>query len=406
MTTTTPASGDATGLPVIPAPRAAHCPLQPPPEFAEWRTSTGLRRALWQGQPTWVVSRYHDIRAALVDARLSAKTIPESLNPSSADNNTPVIFPRIDDPEHNRLRRMMTRDFTVKRAKEMAPQIQQLVDSFLDKMIQRGAPADLVREFALPVPSLVISLLLGVPYDDHEFFQHHSTVGLDTRSSEQQKAAAIGALFGYLWELLARKEREPGDDLLSRLITDHVATGQLSRETAAMNGLILLQAGHETTASMIALGTLALLQHPNAPTRLRQTDDPGLIANIVEELLRYLTIVHSLVDRVALEDLTIGGQLVRVGDGVLMNLPAGNWDPQYVDTPDAFDVDRETRGHLAFGYGVHQCIGQNLARVELQIALATLAPRLPELRLAVPPDDLRFMNEQGIYGIRELPVAW
>jgi cytochrome P450 len=142
MTTTTPASGDATGLPVIPAPRAAHCPLRPPPEFADWRESTGLRRALWQGQPTWVVSRYHDIRAALVDPRLSAKTIPESLNPSSADNNTPVIFPRIDDPEHHRLRRMMTRDFTVRRAKEMAPQIQELVDGFLDKMIQRRAPAD------------------------------------------------------------------------------------------------------------------------------------------------------------------------------------------------------------------------------------------------------------------------
>ena len=145
----------------------------------------------------------------------------------------------------------------------MRPQIQELVDGILDEMIDKGPPADLVRDFALPVPSLVISLLLGVPYEDHEFFQHHSTVGLDSRSSDEQKLGAIMALFGYILELVARKQREPGDDLISRLVTDYVATGELSRETAGMNGVILLQAGHETTASMIALGTLALLQHPD-----------------------------------------------------------------------------------------------------------------------------------------------
>jgi cytochrome P450 len=213
-------------------------------------------------------------------------------------------------------------------------------------------------------------------------------------------------MFNYMFELVARKEREPGDDLISRLITDYVATGQLSRETAAMNGVILLQAGHETAASMIALGTLALLQRPDDLARLRRTEDPTLIANMVEELMRYLTIVHSQVDRVALEDLTIRGQLVRAGDVVLMNLPAGNWDASFVDNPNTLDIDRNTRGHLGFGYGVHQCVGQNLARVELQIALATLARRLPGLRLAVPPEELRFQNEQEIYGIDELPVAW
>ena len=173
-----------------------------------------------------------------------------------------------------------------------------------------------------------------------------------------------------------------------------------------MNGVILLQAGHETTASMIALGTLALLQHPDELARLRQTDDQAVIANIVEELMRYLTIVHSQVDRVAIDDLTLGGQLIRAGDAVLMNLPAGNWDDAFVDNPDTFDIDRNTRGHLAFGFGVHQCIGQNLARAELQIALATLARRLPGLRLAVPAEELRFQYQQEIYGIDELPVTW
>jgi cytochrome P450 len=393
-------------LPFIPLPRVPRCPLAPPAEFAEWRNSAGLQLASWHGRPTWVISRYEDIRAALVDPRLSADTIPDELKATGPDNDMPQIFPRIDDPEHNRLRRMMTRDFTFRRAEAARPQIQQLVDGFLDDMIASGPPADLVRDFALPVPSLVISLLLGVPYEDHEFFQENSTLGLDSNSTDEQKAAAIGEIFGYVYELVARKEREPGDDMISRLVTDYVATGELSRETAAMNAVIMLQAGHETTASMISLGTLALLQHPEQLARLRDTDDPAVVASVVEELMRYLSIVHSLVERVAIEDLTIAGQLIRTGDYVLMNLPAGNWDNAFVEHPESFDVGRNPRGHLGFGYGVHQCIGQNLARAELQIALSTLVRRLPGLRLAVPEQDLRFQNEQEIYGIEELPVTW
>jgi cytochrome P450 len=392
-------------LPVIPAPRKVGCPLEPPVEFAQWRDGQGLQLAQWRGNQTWVVSRYHDIKAALVDARLSADTIPDTMKTSPSDD-MPVIFPRIDDPEHNRLRRMMTRDFTFRRSESMRPQIQELVDGFIDEMVAKGPPADLVRDFALPVPSLVISLLLGVPYDDHEFFQKNSTTGLDSRSTDEERVVAIGSMLTYMFDLVAKKEREPGDDLISRLVTDYVATGQLSRETAAMNGMILLQAGHETTASMIALGILALLQHPEQMARLRQTDDPAVVANVVEELMRYLSIVHSLVERRALEDLTLGGQLIRKGEVVLMNLPAGNWDSAFVDGPEVLDIDRAARGHLGFGFGVHQCIGQNLARAELQIALSTLVRRLPRMRLAVPVEELCFQNEQEIYGIGELPVAW
>jgi cytochrome P450 len=401
-----PTSSATDDLPFIPLPRSPGCPLAPPTEFAEWRESEGLQLASWHGRPTWIISRYDDIKAALVDPRLSADTIPDELKATSSDNKVPQIFPRIDDPEHNRLRRMMTRDFTFRRADAMRPQIQELVDGFLDDMIATGPPADLVRDFALPVPSLVISLLLGVPYEDHEFFQRQSTAGLDSRSTNEEKAVAIGEIFGYVFELVGRKEREPGDDLISRLITDHVATGALSRETAAMNAVIMLQAGHETTASMISLGTLALLQHPEQLARLRETDDPAVVANLVEELMRYLSIVHSLVERVAVEDLTIAGQRIHAGDFLLMNLPAGNWDTAFVERPDTLDIDRSARGHLGFGFGVHQCIGQNLARAELQIALATLARRLPGLRLAVPLEELRFQNEQEIYGISALPVTW
>jgi cytochrome P450 len=404
MTTTSAADGSA--LPSVPLPRDARCPLRPPAEFGEWRDADGLQLALWRHEPTWVISRYADIRAALTDPRLSAETLPEVLRAKPTDDDVPVVFARIDDPEHNRLRRMMTRDFTFRRAEAMRPQIQTLVDGFLDDMIDKGPPADLVRDFALPVPSLVISLLLGVPYEDHEFFQQHSTKGLDSRSTDDEKMAAIGAMFDYMWKLAELKEREPGDDLMSRLITDYVATGELNRATAVMNCVIMLQAGHETTAGMISLGTVALLQNPAQLARLQNSADPAQIANAVEELMRYLSIVHSQVDRVALEDLTINGQLIRAGDHVLMNLPAGNWDAAFVEDPDTLDIDRSARGHLAFGFGVHQCIGQNLARVELQVALTTLFRRLPELQLAVPEEELSFADEQEIYTIHELPVTW
>ncbi|WP_414688649.1 cytochrome P450, partial [Mycobacterium sp.] len=398
MTSTTSDSRPETDLPVIPAPRAARCPLHPPPEFAEWRNEPGLQRAMWNGQQVWSVSRYQDIRAALVDPRLSADTLPDLFD-SSSDNEKPVIFARTDDPEHHRLRRMMTSQFTFRRTEAMRPQIQKLVDHYLDKMIDEGPPADIVRDFALPVPSLVIALLLGVPPEDLELFQHNSTAGLDVNSTDEQRAQGFIEMYVYIQELVARKEREPGDDLISRLITDYVATGQLDYNTVAVNGVIMMLAGHETTANMIGLGTVALLEHRSVFERLGQTDDATVIAQAVEELMRYLTIVHAQVDRIAIEDLILGGQQIRAGERLLMNLPAGNWDPEFVDSPDALDVGRNVRGHLAFGYGAHQCIGANLARVEMQVAFATLARRLPGLQLAVPPDDLQF-KEADIYGMK------
>lgn len=401
---TSDSSSDA-HLPVLPVPRAPRCPLAPPPEFVDWREQPGLRRAVFQGNPVWVVSRYRDIRAALVDPRLSAKTIPDSIMPTDAENKVPVMFARTDDPEHHRLRRMMTSNFTFRRCESMRPRIQEMVDHYLGQMIDNGAPADLVREFALPVPSMVIALLLGVPPEDLELFQHSTTAGLDQKSTDAEKGQAFGAMYAYIEELVERKAREPGDDLISRLVTEYVATGQLDHATTSMNCVIMMQAGHETTANMISLGTVALLEHPDVYQRLGQTDDPAAIANVVEELMRYLSIVHSQVDRVATEDLVIGGQLIRAGEFVIMSLLAGNWDAEFVDNPESFDPDRNARGHLGFGYGVHQCIGANLARVEMQVAFATLARRLPGLKVAVAREQLRF-KDAHIYGMKELPVSW
>jgi cytochrome P450 len=397
-----PMTSTTSDLPVIPARREARCPLAPPNEFAGWRKESGLKRAMWNGQQVWSVSRYQDIRAALVDPRLSAETLPDLFGDSS---DVPVVFARIDDPEHHRLRRMMTSQFTFRRTEAMRPQIQELVDGYLDAMIDRGPPADIVRDFGLPVPSMVIALLLGVPPEDLELFQHNTSAGLDVKSTDDERAKAFLEMYAYIQELVARKQRDPGDDLISRLITDYVATGQLDYNTVAVNSVIMMQAGHETTANMISLGTVALLENPEIFERLGQTDDAALIANAIEELLRYLSIVHAQVDRIATEDLVLGGQQIRAGDRLLMNLPAGNWDSEFVDSPETLDIARNARGHVAFGYGTHQCIGANLARVEMQVAFATLARRLPGLRLAVPRDELKF-KDADIYGMKELPVTW
>jgi cytochrome P450 len=390
-------------LPVIPLPRDARCPLHPPAEFDAWRDA-GLQQAMWHGQLFWVVNRYSDIRASLTDPRVSAGF--SSFEQQIQDNaDIPLVFARMDDPEHNRLRRMMTSDFTARRVTEMRPHIQELVDGFLQTMVEKGAPADLVRDLALPVPSMVICRLLGVPYADHEFFEVNSAKSLDMSIPEEDRVAGSAVVYEYISELLRRKHNEPGDDLITRLAA-RVEEGEMSHATAAMTGFIMLQAGHETTASMISLGALTLIQHPETFQRLSSTEDPALIANAVDELMRYLSVVHSLVERTALEDMTIGGQQVRAGDRLLMNIPAGNWDPEYAENPDVFDIDRNTRGHLGFGYGVHQCIGLNLARAELQIALSSLARRMPDLRLAVTPAQLEFKSDHAIYGIRELPVTW
>ncbi|MEV4009039.1 cytochrome P450 [Nonomuraea angiospora] len=397
----------STDLPIFPGERDARCPFNPPAEYTRWREEEGLRRVTWNGHTVWAVSRYEDIKTAMSHPAISAEVLGVLQGGENHKGpDAPETFPRMDDPEHARLRRMLTKDFTVKRVNMMRPDIEAMAHEFIDAMVAKGRPGDLVQDYALPIPSLVISLLLGVPYSDHDFFQTITGKLMNMYTPPEERARASREFFGYMLELVALKEREPGDDLMSRIIRDHVQTGELRRETAAVNGTILLNAGHETTANMIALGTVALLENPDMAAVIRDADDPNVIANAVEELLRYLTIVHSLVARIAKEDVEIGGTLVRAGEGLIMNLPAGNWDPAFTTDPETLALDRPARGHLAFGYGVHQCIGQTLARAELQIALPTLLRRLPELRLAVPSEEIRFRNDMSIYGVHSLPVNW
>lgn len=393
--------------PSYPAARSALRPFDPPAEYSDWREQVGLARVtLPTGVTSWVASRAEDVRFMLADPRFSADAANMTeLMPQMRD--TPPAFPRMDDPEHARLRRMLTGDFTVKRVAALRPQIAQLVDEFLSGMRATGGPVDLVQAFALPVPSLVISLMLGVPYADHDFFQERSSVMNRLEATPQEKMTASGELFGYLMSLVAQKEKEPGDDLISRLIQQRVASGELDRQGVAMNGMILLFAGHETTANMIGLSVAALLRHPEQAAQLRESTDPAFVGNAVEELLRYLSIAQDMIFRVATEDVILGGQQVRAGDALTANLPAANRDTQVTARPDVLDFDRPIRGrHLAFGHGVHQCLGQNLARAELEIALPALLRAFPTLRLAVPFEEIEFRHDMSAYGVHELPVTW
>ena len=382
------------------------CPFAPPPAYTRARQEQPVCTvSLWDGSRCWLVTRHEDVRTVLSDRRFSADSQKPGF-PFLSEGRRELAtrsrsFIRMDDPEHAHLRRMLTGDFIVKRIEALGPKVQEVVDGFIDLMTADGrTSADLVSEFALPVPSLMICLLLGVPYDDHVFFQRCSGILLDSRSGSDAVRQALDELAGYLERLAAEKERQPDDGIVSRL----VAEGQLTRGQVARMSLLLLVAGHETTANMTALSVLALLRHPEQAARLRE--DAGLMQGAVEELLRYLSVVQSGVTRVATETVELGGRTIEPGDGVVCMLSTANRDPAPFSDPDGLDVDREARRHVAFGFGVHQCLGQPLARLELRIALSTLLGRLPDLKLAVPFEEIRFRPDKAVYGVESLPVAW
>ncbi|MCP2167384.1 cytochrome P450 [Goodfellowiella coeruleoviolacea] len=394
--------------PEFPMARAAKCPFDPPPALRALQQEGPLTRVrLWDGSTPWLVTRYVEQRTLLADPRVSAD-ITRPGYPSSAPINPEQVgigFILMDDPEHARLRRMVAAPFTIKRIQAMRPGVQRIVDELIDQMLAGPKPVDLVEAFALPVPSLVICQLLGVPYADHDFFQANSKVMINREATPEERAAASRNLHGYLDNLMGEKLRDPGADLLSGL-AERIKAGELTQRDAASMGVLLLIAGHETTANMIALGTLTLLEHPDQLALLRDSDDPKLVAGAVEELLRYLNITHSGRRRVALADIEIAGQVIRAGEGLIFPNDIGNRDPEVFDDPDRLDIQRDARRHVAFGFGVHQCLGQPLARMELQVVYSTLYRRIPTLRLAAELDQIPFKHDAAVYGVYALPVTW
>ena len=389
------------------------CPFSPPPEYAEIRKNEGLSRVTMpDGSLAWIATRYDDVRAILGDSRFS--TVPSTpgypfIAPARAallKNEFPPTIIRMDSPQHTKYRRMLSKEFMVHHIEAMRPELQQTVNTLLDEFIAKGSPADLFEDFALTVPTTVISRMLGVPYEDRDFFQERSKAKLDLTADPEVPIRAGAEMREYLDRLITEKMVHPGtrSDLISRLVMSQVVPGHMTREEALATIELLLMGGHETTANMIALGTLSLLTNPDQKDAL--VADPSLVRNTVEEMLRFHTIVHYNGPRVALEDVEVGGTLIKKGEGVLALITAANRDPKAFAEPDKFDIHRPALHHVAFSYGVHQCLGQPLARAELQIVFSTLFQRLPTLRLAVPVEEIKFRYDAFVYGVDTLPVEW
>ena len=380
------------------------CPYAPPEEHRRLREEEPISRVtLPSGSEAWALTRLEDVRTMLTDPRFSSDRanpgFPLLVTGQRRVAGFRASLISMDPPEHGPARRAVVGEFTVKRMNALRPRIQEIVDEHLDAMLAGPKPTDLVQALSLPVPSLVICELLGVPYADHDFFQERSGKLLRRTTPQQERVAAVDELREYLDKLIAQKEQEPGDDLLSRQLEKTT-----DREELVSLGFLLLIAGHETTANMISLGTVTLLEHPEALAAI--TQDPAKTPNVVEELLRYYTIAEFAVSRVAVEDVEIGGVLIRKGEGVLTLGNMANRDPDVFDNAYDFDIERGARHHVAFGFGAHQCLGQNLARLELQIVIDTLFRRIPTLKLAVPADQLPYKDDANVYGLYELPVTW
>ncbi|HEX5119279.1 MAG TPA: cytochrome P450 [Pseudonocardiaceae bacterium] len=400
-------------VPLFPMPRTT--PFDPPEGYTALSAHGPARRGVMpSGQSVWLITGHENVRRILADPRISsnrrhpsfpmmANTTPEMRAAQAALTEALVSA---DPPAHTTRRRLLITEFTVRRVQALQPRIQEIVDNQIDALLTAGPPADLFADFALPVPSLVICELLGVPYSDREFFQTRTHLMIAQSTPPAERYQATGEMYAYFNELIAGKEADPTDDLLGRLIVrDSESADGRAFDHQLLVGLatLLLIAGHETTSNVISLGTLALLQHPDQLARLMA--DPSLVTGTVEELLRYLSIVEAGF-RVALADIEVGDTVIRAGEALVTIAGSANRDDAAFEHADEFDITRGARHHVSFGYGIHQCLGQNLARTELEVAFRTLFRRMPGLRLAVPVDEVPFKDDSTIYGVNALPVTW
>jgi cytochrome P450 len=385
--------------------------FDPVPELAELRAGAGLERVRTMfGMDAWLITRYADVREVLSDpARFSNSHV---MSPGARPPGMPHVSPEEierrragnllahDPPEHTRLRRLLTPEFTVRRMRRLEPRIREIVDEHLDAMERQGPPVDLVAEFALPVPSLVICELLGVPYADRAEFQARTNRQLDLSLPMQERMRLGEEGRAYMAGLVARAQAAPGEDMLGMLVREH--GDDLTTDELIGIASLLLLAGHETTANMLGLGTLALLRHPDQLAIVR--DEPERVDAAVEELMRWLSIVHSGIVRVATTDTEIAGRQIAAGDLVICGLSAANRDPELRTDPDRLDVTRGGAGHVAFGHGVHHCLGAPLARMEMRIAYPALLRRFPGL--SEVPGGAHFRSSHIIYGLTSLEVTW
>ncbi|OII65110.1 MULTISPECIES: cytochrome P450 [unclassified Streptomyces] len=395
----------------------------PYPAYAWLREHAPVHRTrLPSGVDAWLVTRYADARQALADQRLS-KNPAHHAEPAHAKGKTGIPGERkaelmthllnIDPPDHTRLRRLVSKAFTPRRVAAFAPRVQELTDSLIDGFATKGE-ADLIHDFAFPLPIYAICDLLGVPREDQDDFRDWAGQMIRHGSAPRGGVArAVKRMRAYLVELIHRKREdrrhEGAEDLISGLIRASDHGEHLTENEAAAMAFILLFAGFETTVNLIGNGTYALLRDPGQRARLQRSlaaGETGLLATGVEELLRYDGPVELATWRFATEPLTLGGQEIGRGDPVLVVLAAADRDPERFDDPDTLDLARTDNQHLGYGHGIHYCLGAPLARLEGQTALATLLTRLPDLDLAVGPGELRWRGGLIMRGLRTLPVRF
>jgi len=387
-------------------------PLNLPPEYAQFREEGPLKKVtLWNGERVWLITRREEVRQFMSNPNISAA--PETpgypaLTPARVTTvKNYKTFLTMDPPDHTLFRRMLTGEFTAKRMDELKPKVDSLVDRMLDDIIAEGPPCDLHTKLALRLPVTVVSLLIGVPFEDDEQLVELSAAQRDLSVDPQVATRANQEMLAYVDRIIARKEQNPGDgsDMLGRLVLNQIKPGHLSRKDALYMINLLYFAGHETTANQIGLGVLDFLVNPDQRAKLMA--DPGLLRNAIEEMLRYNSITHFSSSRVATADIDIGGQTIRKGEGVFALVAAANRDPNVFQNPDKFDIERKNaKDHLTFSFGVHHCLGQPLARLELRAVFERLFKRLPNLRLAVPLEEIQFKENMFVYGVKSLPVSW
>lgn len=391
--------------------RAAGLPFAPPPEsLAVNRSAQMARVRIWDGSTPWLITGYEAIRALFADGRASVDDRKDGYphwneGMKSTVHRRPRSVFTSDAEEHTFYRRMLSKPFTFRRVEALRAAVQKITDEHIDAILAGPQPADLVSALALPVPSLVISHLLGVPYEDADFFQEQSSMGMARDATAEDAAKGAGALARYLKALLEKKMDDPAEDLVSDL-SERVKDEEISLKEAAQLATGVLIAGHETTAGQIAVSIAALFDNPDQLALLRDTEDPKVIAVAVEELLRYCSIIQTGQRRIATEDIEVGGEVIRAGEGIILDVAPANWDPRQFPEPDRLKLDREDGPNVALGYGRHSCVGGQLARMELQIVLPTLFRRIPTLQPTAPINELPFKHDALSYGMHELPVTW
>ncbi|AXE81742.1 cytochrome P450 [Streptomyces atratus] len=376
--------------------------LDPVDKLAGFRAKAPVSKvSLPFGMDAWVVTGYEESKAVLGSADgFSTDFAHLATNAGVAAEQSPGGLGFSDPPVHTRLRRILTPEFTMRRLRRLTPRIDAIVEERLDAMEARQGPVDLVQEFALPIPSLTICELLGVPYEDRQDFQQLAMDRFDLFGGTTAPFGAMSESLAYFRNVVRMQREDPGDGLLGMIVKEHGDSVDDEELAGLADGV--LTGGFETTASTIALGSLVLLQNKDVFERIR-TDD-AMAAPFIEEVLRYLSAVQLAFPRFAREDIEIAGVVIPRGDMVLCSLSSANRDASYVMDDGRFDPHRNTSGHLAFGYGIHRCIGAELARMELRSAYPALAQRFPRMRLAVPPQDLAFRKLSIVYGIESLPV--